>query len=307
MKHPVYIVVLTALIILCVSCGNSQEKEKEMIQQQISMTQDQVEGIESGRSKLQKDLNDLRMKVADLNGELSKSSVRLVASKKFKTSLHGMLLGEPEETPLQYVARKPAFTQKVVWILLLCLFVIWLLWRIKHNETNGATTEEIDRVIKRLSDEASRKIDKKTDSVTVKPKPAQEKTVKAPEPEITNQPEPEAVKKEEVIQKPAPKPEPVEEVKQEKTPVKPAEKSPEPVVEKPVKQVKKAAPKKTTTKKTSAAKKTTKRAPKKKVTKRAPAKKCKVEGCNNKHRSKGYCNKHYQQWRRETLEEDGDK
>jgi hypothetical protein len=282
-KHPVNIAVLIVVLISCFSCGNSKEKEKEMILQQISMTEDQVDGIESGRSKLQNDLNGLRIKVADLNGELSKSNARIVASKKFEASLRHKLLGPPDETPLQYIARKPAFTQKVVWTLLLCLFVLWLLWRIKHNQNNGATTQEIDRVIKRLSKEASKKSEAKKETVIKKPDPVEEKIAAAPQTD--------PVKKE-----------------QEPVPVSEPEKQPAPVPEKPVKEEAKKPkpkPKKAAAKKKPAAeKKTTKRTAKKKIVRRAPAKKCKVKGCNNKHRSKGYCNKHYQQWRRGTLEEE---
>ncbi len=279
MKHIAQALVCLLTAILC-SCSGQEERSRELIQNEISGVERQVQEIDKGRLDMQKRLGIIRRDLFDIRVELDKSSARLSASKVFLSSLRELTIHGTGPSPGEWLIRNPAFSPTSVLALLLFVFILWLGWRFRQRDQERAMRAELDGVIKRLSEmqpvteraehQAGQEARMQMEEQTPTDVPGEQGS--PPKDEQPLKPEPEKTASE--VQ-----------AEEKQTPAKKAKKTTP---------AKKAAAKK----KTGAARKKTKSAS------RAPAKKCKVKGCNGKHRSKGFCNKHYQQWRRGTLTEE---
>lgn len=287
---------MVALGFLCSCTDKEDARKKELIQSQINIIERQVVQINVSRAKIQSRLRDMEDSLQVMSEDLDKCGARITSAKASNLYLRELTTVGLGEAPGLWVLRNPAFTTNIFLGLAFGLLSIWLLWRLRQGQLERGLNSQINQVIERLSPD---------------PSAAEKKTVKtAALPHKTAPPQPEAKKKTApqepaAISSEAKKPKP-EEPKKIEPPADKAAKKEKTAAKKPAKEAGDQTPAKTEAPKAGPTKRKTdrKKETRKKVVRRLPAKKCKVEGCKNKHRSKGFCNKHYQQWRRDTLEEE---
>lgn len=258
---------LAAAQLLC-SCSDDDREVQRLIRQNIEVVGRQVQMIGAGRQENLERVQAIEDALNRMSMELSRSRARVKAARVANAYL-GDLTARKGDSHIGWIMRNPAVNSSMIAVIIAGLMVVWVLWRVRQRHIENEAAAEIDRVISRLTREAS----------------------------ATQPPAPAAGVETRIAITPAPAPEPP--APKKAGPSAPAKKKPAPP--------KKAAPAKKPAGpvRKSATKKKPGKPAAKKAARKVPARKCKVKGCKNKHRSKGYCNKHYQQWRRGTLEEDG--
>jgi len=113
-------------------CSNKEEEEKQkLIQKQIEVIEEQLAAVDQHQENLQQMIESMQQEIITMQEELNKGGPRIHAAKVALGSLKGLTIQGLGDSPIESTLKEPAWSPWNILWLLLFVFILWLLYRIK--------------------------------------------------------------------------------------------------------------------------------------------------------------------------------
>ena len=112
-------------------CNNNDKELKRQIQQQITLLEEQVKGVEKHQENMRAMINEMQTQLNAMQEELNKESPRIHAANSAILSLKQLTTVGFGESAAESTLREPGWSMTSVFWLLLFVFILWLFYRFR--------------------------------------------------------------------------------------------------------------------------------------------------------------------------------
>ena len=120
-------------------CGNQENEElQKLIQNDLNLLETELTGMEQNQENMRVIISEMQKQLDVMQEELDKETPRIHAANVAIDSLKTLTTVGNGETPGQEVLKNPTWSYSSIMWLFLFLFILWVLYRIRHkNIANG--------------------------------------------------------------------------------------------------------------------------------------------------------------------------
>ncbi len=136
-----YMILAFSLIVMIFGsgCGNAGDEDlKKLIRNNLNLLETEITGMEQNQENMRVIISDMQKQLDVMQEELDKETPRIHAANVAIDSLKTLTTVGNGATPGQEVLKNPTWSYSSIMWLLLFLFILWVLYRIRHKNTaNG--------------------------------------------------------------------------------------------------------------------------------------------------------------------------
>ena len=134
-RRLVVAVLIATVAMVGMACSDDQEQQRrQQIQQVLNNIERDLENVEQHQQTMGLMIQDMQAQLDAMQAEIDRESPRIHSAGMSLAQLRDLTLSE-EDDPFAWTLMNPSWS--VGWILLF-IFVMWLLIRIRHRSYNGS-------------------------------------------------------------------------------------------------------------------------------------------------------------------------
>lgn len=143
MKHARMIMTRAAAVAIAAGlalggCGDSEKEELDrQVQAQIKVIEEQLTAVEQHQEAMQAMIEEMSAQIVSMKEELNREGPRIHAANSALESLRILTAVGLGESPLESTLKEPGWSMWNVLWLLLFVFILWLLYRIRAKNSPG--------------------------------------------------------------------------------------------------------------------------------------------------------------------------
>jgi hypothetical protein len=119
-------------------CGNGNDEAlQKLIQTDLNLLETEITAMEKNQENMRVIIGDMQKQLDIMQTELDKETPRIHAANVAIDSLRNLTTYGMGPSAAEQVINDPAWSYSTIMILFLLLFIVWLLYRVKHNNANG--------------------------------------------------------------------------------------------------------------------------------------------------------------------------